>query len=167
METHFEIAGAKGSRFALKATFYTELIVLFIAVTFAATVGGLRYIKETFATIGYINTLSFVILTLLFAYILGKRAGISIFKKNSQRFLIGYSSGFLIVFSATLITSVIALLTETFAAGLPTNWFALYILKPIIWLFCTSCLPVIIAGSWYGFKFADHAGRSPCHNSLS
>jgi hypothetical protein len=50
---------------------------------------------------------------------------------------------------------MIALLTETFAAGLPTNWFALFILKPVIWLFCISCLPVIIAGSWYGFKFSD------------
>jgi hypothetical protein len=152
METHFETAGAKGSCFALKATVYTEFIALSIAFTFAATVGGLRYLADTFAAIGYTNALCFVILTAIFAHILGKRAGISISKKSDCRFLISYTTGFLIVFSATLITSMIALLMEAFSVGLPANWFALYIIKPIIWLFCASCLPVIIAGSWYGFK---------------
>lgn len=163
MATYIETAGEKGSRFALKATVYTQLIVLFIAVTFAATVGGLRYINDTLAAIGHVNVPSFVILTMLFSYIYGKRAGISISRNHHHRFLISYSAGFLTVFSATLVTAMLALFTEAFVAGLPTAWFTGYILKPVIWLFFTSCIPVFIAGSWYGFKCAGHpegSGRS-------
>ena len=160
MKANLKIAQTNGYKYALKGTIYTELIVLFIvlsSITSAArsATGAFSMIVGLVGAIGCVNIVNFIVLTLFFAYFLGKKAGVSILKNRNNYLLKSYKTGFLIVIYSTLTASITALVINFFKGELPVDWFILFILRPIVWLFCLSFIPIFIAGSWYGVRLID------------
>jgi hypothetical protein len=148
-----------GSRCAVQATISSELVMAFLVFSFAASSGVVGYLRQALQLIGYVNIVSFVITSVIFAYLLGRKAGIVIHQNARSLFYISYKTGLLVIIYSTLATSLLACIIAAITTGLPADWFMLYITKPLAWMLCLSCLPIILAGSWYGFTMAKSAGE--------
>ena len=102
----------------------------------------------------YTATLLFSALVLYgMGYVFGGMAGRSIILKRYPSVLIGIISGFLIIWSATFVGSIVGFITE----GLPNNSgisepFEDYILKPILTVSVWGFLPIVGIGIWYGLS---------------
>lgn len=148
-----------GSRYAVQATIGSELVIVFLVFSFAASSGVVEYLLKALQVIGYSNIACFVIVSIFFAYVLGRKTGIAIDQNTRNRFYLGYKTGLLVTIYSTLTASLFTFGTTFITTGLPADWFMLYIAKPLVWMICLSCLPILIAGSWYGFTIAKSAGK--------
>jgi hypothetical protein len=75
-----------GSRCAVQATISSELVMAFLVFSFAASSGVVGYLRQALQLIGYVNIVSFVITSVIFAYLLGRKAGIVIHQNARSRF---------------------------------------------------------------------------------
>lgn len=154
-----KVQPSAGSRCAVQATLGSELVMAFLVFSFAASSGVTGYLRESLQLIGYVNIASFGIMSVIFAYLLGRKAGTAVRQNARSRFYISYKTGLLVTIYSTLTTSLLACVIAAITTGLPADWFMLYIVKPLAWMLCLSCLPIILAGSWYGLTMAKSAGK--------
>lgn len=165
MSQNNKLQVSTGSRYAVKATLGSGLAIVFLLFSFAASSGITEYLLKAFQLIGYINIACFIVASIFFAYTLGGTAGIAIYQNTRNRFYLGCKTGLLITIYSTLTASLLAFGTIFITTGLPADWFMLYIAKPLVWMISLSCLPILIAGSWYGYTVAKSAGK--CYKNLS
>lgn len=139
---------------AVKATLGSELVIVFLVFSFSASSGVMEYLLKALQWVGYDKIICFVIVSIFFAYTLGKNARIAVHRNTGSYFYFGYKTGLLVTIYSTLATSLLAFATTFIMTGLPAGWFMLYIAKPLAWMTGLSCIPILIAGSWYGFTMA-------------
>lgn len=110
----------------------------------------------------YTPTLIFAALVLYGAgYLFGGLAGKFIIVKRYPSALVGLVSGFMIIWSATFVGSLI----EFFNEGLPnkspiSDPVEDYILKPILMVSFWGLIPIVGIGVWYGWSIKRRAGRA-------
>jgi hypothetical protein len=148
-----------GSWFAMKATILSAIVILSLVFSFAASADVLGYLLKALQFTGYVNIVSFVTMSIIFAYLLGKKAEIAIRKKTSGHLYISYKTGLLVITYSTLITSLLACGTTLVTTGLPADWFMLYFVVPLVWTISLSVLPIAIAGSWYGVSIINSPSK--------
>ena len=91
-------------------------------------------------------------------YVIGGLAGKCIIIRKYPSILVGLISGFLILWSATLIGSLVGFFKE----GLPnsstiSDTFEDYIFKPIVLVSFWGFIPIIIIGLWYGWSIRQRS----------
>lgn len=159
MSQNNKLQVSEGSRYAVKATLGSELIIVLLIFSFAASSGAIEYLLKALRLIGYSNIVCFIVVSIFFSCTLGRKAGIAIIQNTRSRFYIGYRTGLLVTIYSTLIASLFAFCITAVTTGLPVEGFILYIAKPLAWMICLGCLPILIAGSWYGFTLAKSTGK--------
>jgi hypothetical protein len=151
-----EIAKRTGYKLALQGTIVTELIIIFLLSSFIlSSTRSTQAITQLVETIGLLNICSFILLTLIFASVLGRRAGVIFMEQNSHRFLASYKAGFLIVLCSTVSSSLFALLIDSITGTVSSDWFFFYLTKPVVWLTVCSAVPIFITGTWYAVQFVN------------
>lgn len=123
-----------------------------------SSTGSLQMVLDLVNGIGRVNLAVFFILLPLFAFIIGKMASSSILVKRKSRFLVSYASGFLIVISSTLVSSLFSIAFQSPAAISLSNA-AFFISRSVVWMLGLSFIPVIIAGSWFGNRIIEGESR--------
>lgn len=103
---------------------------------------------------GYsLNIIFGAIVTYISGYFFGGLVGIWILEKEFPAILFGIIGGFLIIWSATFIGSLMGYLEEGLAHqnGL-SNSFQDYVYKPVELVTIFGFLPIIFVGIWYGLS---------------
>jgi hypothetical protein len=101
-------------------------------------------------------------ITYLAGYYFGGLTGIWIIKQKRPAILFGIIGGFLMVWSATFIGSLVGLIKE----GLPNRSaisepFHDYVYKPMVLVTMFGFLPIVLVGIWFGLSVGKIAKKSP------
>ncbi|ALI99542.1 hypothetical protein [Rufibacter tibetensis] len=153
MDTSIKNAQRQGITYALKATLATEVViaVLFFTLLLSVT-SSVQMFLDIVTYLGAVNVVLFIISSLLFAYLIGRRAGVKILVRKKRHTWIGLFSGLKVVLFSTLVCSAAALLLQATTGAIEKGWLLNYMMKPFAWMAVLCLLPVTIAGLWYGYK---------------
>jgi hypothetical protein len=159
--TKVEEAQQKGSRYALQATLVTEGTVLFLLSGFLLTAtGSFRLLLSITGWIGAQNCTVFMGCSLLLAYLLGGKAGAGMIRMGKNHYWTSYAAGIGVVLLSTLLSAGFQLVTLLLSRDLPTGWLTDIVFKPVVWMTALSLIPVLIAGTWYGYQLEQHTGKA-------
>lgn len=142
-------------RIGYRQAFKAITIGLAVAYIMMALMAGPFWLFE----FTYTPTLIFAAIVLYGAgYLFGGLAGKFIVEKNYPPVLVGLVSGFLIIWSATFIGSLVGFFNE----GLPnkspiSDPFEDYILNPILTVSFWGLIPIVGIGVWYGWSIKRRA----------
>jgi hypothetical protein len=145
----------RAKRIGYRQAFKAITIGLAVAYLIIALMAGPFWLFE----FDYAPTLIFAAIVLYgTGYLFGGLAGKFILIKRYPSVLIGLISGFLIIWSATFVGSLIGFFNE----GLPNRSpisepFEDYILKPIFMVSFWGFIPIVAIGIWYGWSIKRRA----------
>ncbi|WP_207432850.1 hypothetical protein [Sabulibacter ruber] len=160
MHTTIKQAQRQGASYALRATLVTEVIIALLFFTFLLSVTGSAQMFWDIATyLGVGNFTVFILSSLLFAILIGRRAGVKVLVKKKRHAWIGLISGLEVVLLSTVLCSLVTLLMQATAGALEKGWLLNYVMKPFAWLGLLCLVPVSIAGLWYGHKLKSKLVR--------
>ncbi|MDW7691055.1 hypothetical protein R9C00_20120 [Flammeovirgaceae bacterium SG7u.111] len=140
-----------GGIYALKALFLAEFIIAFLITSFVAlATHSFIYLDTVFNGIGILNIATFVVLSAILAYLVGKQAKKIRIEKTGKRILISFTAALFITLLATLLTSVLALIfsqtPHSFAQTLQL------LARNILWMAVLSIFPLTVASIWFAYK---------------
>lgn len=152
--TDIIIANRIGYRQAFKAI----TIGLAVAYLIMALMAGPFWLFE----FDYAPTLIFAAIVLYgTGYLFGGLAGKFILIKRYPSVLVGLISGFLIIWSATFVGSLVGFFNEGLPNRSPINEpFEDYILKPILMVSIWGFIPIVAIGIWYGWSIKRRAKQT-------
>ena len=151
--THFSNAKSIGYKQAFKAI----TIGLAIAYFIMALLAGPAWLFQ----FDYAPAIIFsAIATYVAGYFFGGLTGIWIIKMKLPAIPLGILSGFLIVWSATFVGSLIGFFNEGFQnQNSISESFRDYIFKPIALVTIYGFVPIVLVGLWYGFSIKKHGSQ--------
>jgi hypothetical protein len=153
METTFKQAQKQGITYALKATLITEVAITVLFFTFMLSVtNSTQMFWDIVTYLGAANVIVFICSSLLFAYLIGRKAGVKIIVRRKRHALVGIFSGLKVVLFSTIVCCLAALLLQATTGALEKGWLLNYIMKPFAWMAFLCFIPVALAGLWYGHK---------------
>ncbi|MBC3541977.1 hypothetical protein ACFSC6_08965 [Rufibacter sediminis] len=153
MDTSLQQARRQGSTYALRVTLVTEVVlaVLFFTLLLSVT-SSAQMFWDIVTYLGTVNLAIFVFSSLLFAFLVGRKAGVNILIRKKKSTWVGVFSGLKVVLFSTLICVLAALFLQATTGALEKGWLLNYIMKPFAWMGLLCLVPVTIAGLWYGYK---------------
>lgn len=141
-------------RIGYHQAFKAITIGLVIAYFIMALLAGPLWIFE----FTYAPTILFAVAMIyLTGYVLGGMAGRVIIKKKWPAILVGIISGFLMVWIATFLGSMIGFINEGLKNESSADAFHDYIIKPVGLVTFFGGVPIIVVGIWFGLSIKSKA----------
>jgi hypothetical protein len=151
-----KIAQNSIGRQALVAVMVSELVAMLLLFTFLVSATGSPHIfSGMIVEIGMANFVVFILSTLLLAYFLGEKAGANVLAKKGNYYLAGYFLGLKVVVLSSLMSSIFAIALSLFTGELSLDLLIIYLFKPLIWLLPFGIVPIMIAGTWFGYQLRE------------
>ncbi|WP_210486528.1 hypothetical protein [Rufibacter aurantiacus] len=153
MDTTLKRARRQGIAYAIRATLVTEVAIAVLFFTFMlAVTSSAQMFWDLVTYLGAANVTIFVFSSLLFAFLVGRKAGVKIMLRKKKYAWVGVFSSLKVVLFSTLICCLAALLLQAAAGPVENGWLLNYIMKPFAWVAVLCLIPVSVAGLWYGYK---------------
>ncbi|GAB2529835.1 hypothetical protein [Rufibacter soli] len=160
MDSSIKQAQKQGERYAVKATLVTELGLALLSFTLLLlATHSAQVFWDIITYLGAVNVAVFVVASVLFAYLVGRNAGVKILVKKRRYAWVGLFSGLKVVFFSTLVCVATALLVQSVMGPLELGWLVDFIMKPFAWVALLCLVPVALAGIWYGYTLRRSTER--------
>jgi hypothetical protein len=145
-----------GRRQAFKGVI-TGLFIAYIIMAWLSEGFGLLYALSWFKNINYkFNLIIGIIAILLAGHFFGQQAGFDILIKRKNKYWTGIKYGFLIVYAAIIIGSLVGVFQNV---GIDDQVFFNYVVKPLYWITFFGFIPIIIVGFWFGSSIKRYGKR--------
>lgn len=141
-----------------KQAFKAVTFGLCIAYIIMALMGGPFWLFQ----FDYAPTILFAVVVIyVVSYFIGGLTGVWILQRNRPAILIGILSGFLIVWAATFMGSLIGFVTQGLANNSTISEAVYdYIYKPIGLVTIFGFLPIILVGIWFGLTIKKNGAKA-------